>query len=118
MHCHIYGDIYDNAFKEKINYNNKRKNLLFKKYEINNIEDIDIVIINKLKSELKNLTDPRQHFKSTYKIWDIVICKFLVLLSGYTTWYEIENFVQEHYWWIKTFLKLTGEFQDIYLMRE
>lgn len=94
--------------KKRLNITVKEKNILLKKYNINNIEDIDKAVIFKLKEDIKKLTDPRQQNKTSYKIWDIVICVFLAQLAGCSSWYEIEDFVKEHHKWIKSFLKLSG----------
>ena len=94
--------------KKRLNLTIREKNFLFDKLEINKLEDIDKAILLKLKEGAKKLEDKRQKKKSIFKLWDIVICVVLADLEGIEDWDDIPYFVDAHYDWIKSFLKLTG----------
>lgn len=61
-----------------------------------------------LKENLKEIKDPRQKNKTTYKIWDIVVVVILAVLSDCNEWAEIEDFAKDKKDFLKSFLKLTG----------
>lgn len=94
--------------KNKLNITSYEKKFLLEKYNISNIEELNIEILLKLKKEIKKVKDPRNKLKRCYKIWDIIICVFLANLSGAETWKDIELFVKNNYDFLKTFLKMTG----------
>ncbi len=93
---------------KRLNITNVEQKYLFKKFGINNIEDIDVTILKQLKENLKNLTDSRQQSKISYKIWDIVICVILANLTNISDWEDIPTFVESKKDFLKNFLKLTG----------
>lgn len=94
--------------KKQLNITNNEQKYLLEKFRITKIEDIDVVILTRLKENLKNLTDSRQQAKTTYKIWDIVICTVLANLTNISDWEDIPTFVESKKDFIKQFLKLTG----------
>lgn len=93
---------------KQLNITNKEQKFLLKKFEINNIEDIDVAILKQLKENLKKLTDSRQQSKIVYKIWDLVICVILANLTNISDWEDIPTFVESKKGFLKNFLKLTG----------
>lgn len=80
--------------KKRLNITSTEQKFLLKRFEINNIENIDVVILKRLKENLKNLADSRQKAKITYKIWDIVICVILANLTNISDWEDIPTFVE------------------------
>ncbi len=76
--------------------------------ELNDIELLDKTIIKLLKKKMQSITDYRQKSKTSYKLWDILVCVILASLANNETWYEIHDFIDIHYSWLKQFLKLTG----------
>ncbi len=93
---------------KQLNITNKEQKFLLKKFEINNIEDIDVAILKQLKENLKKLTDSRQQSKIVYKIWNLVICVILANLTNISDWEDIPTFVESKKVFLKNFLKLTG----------
>ena len=94
--------------KKRLNLSTAQSKYLLKILGINNIEDIDVIVITKLKERMKSLTDSRQKNKKIYKIWDIVVCTILADFAGIETWEDIPDFIEEKYDWLKSFLKLSG----------
>lgn len=72
------------------------------------IKKIGTQKLKRLKEDLKELEDPRQKGKITYKIWDIVVVVILAVLSDCNDWEEIEDFANDKKDFLKSFLKLTG----------
>jgi len=81
---------------------------LKQKLEIKDIELLDGTIIKFLKEKMKTVTDYRQKSKTSYKLWDILVCVILASFANNETWYEIHDFIVIHYSWLRQFLKLTG----------
>lgn len=94
--------------KKRLNISTFQSKFLLKLLRINKIEDIDTVVLKKLKNNMKTLTDSRQKNKKVYKIWDIVVCVILADFAGIDSWEDIPDFVEEKYDWLKSFLKLSG----------
>ena len=95
--------------KKRLNINATQTKYLLSKLGIDNIEKINITILNQLKENLKELTDSRQKYKTTFKIWDIVICVILADFSDSANeWDDIVDFVEAKYDFLKSFLQMTG----------
>ena len=77
---------------KRFNLNTREINFILEKLGIDNILDIDVAILKRLKERLKTITDTRQQWKITYKIWDVIIC---VIIS---------NFAEVYDWMILVFL--------------
>lgn len=94
--------------KKRLNISPSQSKFLLKTLGINKIEDIDTVVLKKLKNNMKSLTDSRQKNKRIYKIWDIAVCVILADFAGIDSWEDIPDFVEEKYDWLRSFLKLSG----------
>lgn len=94
--------------KERLNITAIEKKYLLKKLGIKDITKIDTTILKQLKENLKLVTDTRQQSKISYKIWDIIICVIVANFADIYDWEDIEDFVNIHYKWFKTFLQMTG----------
>lgn len=77
-------------------------------FEIDDIELLDETIIKLLKEKMQTITDYRQKTKTSYKLWDILVCVILATFANNESWYEIHDFIDIHYSWLRQFLKLTG----------
>ena len=68
---------------------------------------MDKAILSLLKDSLKKVTDKRQQWKITYKIWDI-ICYVVASFCEIYDWDEIVDFINTKKDFFKRFLKMTG----------
>lgn len=105
----IYG--VDNMAKPKkhcLNLENKQINRLLHLLGIKNIMDIDVVLLKRLKENLKQLTDTRQQHKTHYKICDIAMYVIISSFSNISDWNDISEFVSYKYNWFRSFLLMTG----------
>ena len=93
---------------KRFNLNIREINFILNKLGIDNILDIDVAILKRLKENLKSITDTRQQGKITYKIWDIIICVIISNFAEVYDWDDISLFVNEHYKWFRSFLQMTG----------
>ncbi len=59
-----------------------------------------------LLAYFQNLSDPRQQWKISHELLDIVVIAISAVLSGAESWTEIELFGQEKKDWLSTFLDL------------
>ena len=79
------------------------------KQENISIEDISKESIDNLKEQInKQIDDPRQKKKKTYKIWDIVITVFLAVIANCNDWDDIVVFAKSNYKFLRKYLKMTG----------
>ena len=93
----------------KIGLNNSEIKILIKKFGVKSLDEVKIEMLKLLKENLKKgLTDVRQSWKITYKIWDVIICVIVADFASVYDWEEIQDFVQIHYKWFKSFLQMTG----------
>lgn len=73
------------------------------------IEDISKESIDNLIEQInKQIDDPRQKKKKTYKIWDIVITVFLAVIANCNDWDDIVVFAKSNYKFLRKYLKMTG----------
>ena len=93
---------------KRFNLNTREINFILNKLGIDNILDIDVAILKRLKENLKSITDKRQQGKITYKIWDVIICVIISNFAEVYDWDDISLFVNEHYKWFRSFLQMTG----------
>ena len=93
---------------KRFNLNTREINFILEKLGIDNILDIDVAILKRLKERLKTITDTRQRWKITYKIWDVIICVIISNFAEVYDWDDISLFVNEHYKWFRSFLQMTG----------
>lgn len=99
-----YGKKIDNSY---LKLDKKQKQLLLNRLGINDILDLDKAILSLLKNSLKKVTDKRQQWKITYKIWDIV-CYVVASFCDIYDWGEIVDFISAKKDFFKRFLKMTG----------
>lgn len=93
----------------KINFNKNELKILLKKFGVNTLEDVKISMLKELKETLKaKISDKRQQGKITYKIWDIIMCVVIADFASVYDWEDIEDFINIHYKWFKSFLQMTG----------
>ena len=86
-----------------------QKKFLKEKFNVKNIEDVNITILKRLKENIKKgVTDVRCQGKICYKLWDIIVCVILANFANIYDWEDIEEFVKMHYKWLRTFLQMTG----------
>lgn len=88
--------------------NRQQKRFILRKLGIKDITEIDTALLIKLKEDLKKLKDKRMKKKIVYKLWDIIMCVIIASFAFNNTWEEIEQFVEDHYDWFRSFLKMTG----------
>jgi len=93
---------------DKLNITREQMNYLKKRFRVSKMDDIEIAVLKELKENFKSLKDIRQKSKTHYKIWDIVCYVIFATLSGVETWEDIEEFVDEHYNFFRSFLLMTG----------
>lgn len=97
--------------KPKKKYNELTKleiKYIKKVLNITSIQDIDIVLLKKLKEKLKEIKDIRNKNMISFKLWDVIICVIIASFADNDTWEEIHEFVEENYKWFKSFLQMTG----------
>ena len=95
--------------KIKLELNNKELKILLKKFGVKTLEDVKTTMLKELKESLKDkINDKRQQSKITYKIWDIIICVIVADFASVYDWEDIEDFINIHYKWFKSFLQMTG----------
>ncbi len=94
--------------KIKDKLDKRQKKYLKDKFGIKEYKDLTPTVLKQLKEEMKYLTDTRVQYKSTYKIWDIVVCVIISVLCGKKDWEEIHDFVEDKYGFFRSFLKMTG----------
>lgn len=87
---------------------NRQKKYLKNKFGIRAYKDLTPTILKNLKEAMKDLTDTRQQVKTSYKIWDVVVCVIIAVLCGRKNWEEIHDFVEQKYGFFRSFLKMTG----------
>lgn len=79
-----------------------------KKLNITKIQDIDIAILKELKDALKQIKDTRNKNMITFKLWDVIMCVVLASFAFCNDWEDIHIFVTDNYYWLKSFLQMTG----------
>lgn len=94
--------------KNTLNLDKEQISRLKKMLGISKIEEIPTTILKELKESLKNLSDSRQKWKTSYKIWDIAMYVILASFSNVYDWEDIHDFIENHYDWLRNFLLMTG----------
>lgn len=92
----------------KLNVTKEQMKYLKKKLKVTRMEDIELAVLKELKESFKSLTDQRQKSKTHYKIWDIVCYVIFANMSGAEDWEDIEEFIDVHYDFFRSFLLMTG----------
>lgn len=94
--------------KNTLNLDKEQISRLKKMLVISKIEEIPTTVLKELKESLKNLSDSRQKWKTSYKIWDIAMYVILAVFSNVYDWEDIHDFIENHYDWLRSFLLMTG----------
>lgn len=94
--------------KHNLNLENRQINRLLKMLGISKIDEIDVVILKRLKEQLKALTDPRQKSKTHYKIWDIAMYVIIANFANNYDWDDIHDFINYKKVWLRSFLLMSG----------
>ena len=94
--------------KHNLNLETKQITRLLKYLGIDSILDIDIIILKRLKEQLKLLSDPRQSSKISYKIWDVVMYVIISSFANNFDWNDIHDFILGKQSWFRSFLLMTG----------
>lgn len=94
--------------KHNLNLETRQINRLLKYLGIDSILDIDVAILKRLKEQLKQLSDPRQSSKTSYKIWDVVMYVIISSFANNFDWDEIHDFILCKQSWFRSFLLMTG----------
>jgi len=78
---------------------------IISEHNLQEAENIEITVLESIKSEFQKIGDPRHPSYVKHKLVDVLIIVLLAVIAGNNTWYEIEIFANCH----KTFLtKLLG----------
>lgn len=80
----------DNSY---LKLDKKQKQVLLNRLGINDILDLDTAILALLKDSFKKVTDKRQKWKITYKIWDIICYVVVASFCDIYDWDEIVDFI-------------------------
>lgn len=86
----------------------KQKNKLLKSFGVERMDDVEAAVLKHFKECLKKVTDVRQQWKISYKIWDIICYVVIANFSDVYDWEEIADFVEMKKDFFKKFLKMTG----------
>ncbi len=80
-----------------------------------NIEDLDISLLKNFKDYIKNeIDDPRQPWKTEYKIWDILVTSIIAILCNNDDTVDMHDFIVSKEKFFKQFLKLTNGIASIW----
>lgn len=95
----------DNSY---LKLDKKQKQVLLNRLGVNDILYLDTAILALLKDSFKKVTDKRQKWKITYKIWDIICYVVVASFCDIYDWDEIVDFINTKKDFFKRFLKMTG----------
>ena len=79
------------------------------------VEDLDISLLKNFKNYIKNeVDDPRQPWKTEYKIWDILVTSIIAILCNNNELIDMYDFIVSKKDFFKQFLKLTNGIASIW----
>ena len=79
------------------------------------VEDLDISLLKNFKNYIKNeVDDPRQPWKTEYKIWDILVTSIIAILCNNDELIDMYDFIVSKKDFFKQFLKLTNGIVSIW----
>lgn len=79
------------------------------------VEDLDISLLKNFKNYIKNeVDDPRQPWKTEYKIWDILVTSIIAILCNNDELIDMYDFIVSKKDFFKQFLKLTNGIASIW----
>ena len=74
-----------------------------------NLEDLDISLLKNFKDYVKTkVDDPRQPWKTEYKLWDILVTSIVAILCNNDEVIDMYDFIVSKKDFFKQFLKLTN----------
>ena len=65
-------------------------------YELQDAENIEVTVLESMKTEFEKVPDPRDPSYVTYKLADVLIIVLLGVLANNNTWYDLEVFGNSH----------------------
>ena len=69
---------------------------IIREQDLREAENIEITVLESMKTEFEKVRDPRNPSYVTYKLADILIIVLLAVLANNNTWYDIEIFAYSH----------------------
>ena len=69
---------------------------IISEHDLQNAENIEVTVLESMKSEFEKVHDPRDPSYVTYKLADILIIVLLGVLANNNTWYDLEVFGNSH----------------------
>lgn len=80
-----------------------------------NVEELDISLLRNFKDYVKKeVDDPRQPWKTEYKIWDILVTSIIAILCNNDELIDMYDFIVSKKNFFKQFLKLTNGIASIW----
>ncbi len=80
-----------------------------------NVEDLDISLLKNFKDYIKNeVDDPRQPWKTEYKLWDILVTSIVAIFCNNDELVDMYDFIVSKEKFFKQFLKLTHGIPSIW----
>ena len=78
---------------------------IIKEYDLKDAENIEITVVESIKSEFQKINDPRDPSYVKHKLADVLLIMLLAVIAGNNTWYDIEIFARCH---VRFLTKLLG----------
>jgi predicted transposase YbfD/YdcC len=75
-------------------------------YELEQIENVDVVVVETLKNEFSKVSDPRNPSYVKHKVADVLIIILFAVCANCNSWYAIESFAKAHKEWLTKLLGL------------
>jgi len=69
---------------------------IIREHDLLEAENIEITVLESMKTEFEKVQDPRNPSYITYKLADILIIVLLAVLANNNSWYDIEIFAYSH----------------------
>jgi len=79
---------------------------IFKGFNLEELESIEITVLQDLRDEFNQIIDPRVPEQVHFILSEVVLIVLLGVLSNCNEWDEIELFADAHEDWLKKFMKL------------
>ena len=79
---------------------------IFKDFNLEELESIEITVLQDLRDEFKQIIDPRVPEQVHFVLAEVVLMVLLGVLSNCNEWDEIELFADAHEEWLKKFLEI------------
>jgi predicted transposase YbfD/YdcC len=82
---------------------------IIQEHDLEDAENIEITVLESMKTEFGKVYDPRNPSYVTFKLADILIIVLLAVLANNNTWYEIEIFAYSHKRFLSKLLDMENE---------